>query len=295
MVKLLKLTAVLLVACLLFTFLPSSASTDQIIAVQSSLRTQGNVASSWQVAMEMRDSNEDYTSAELGQAMVDFAVAVAVKYGNGVDPNTVVQAPHIAYATNKLDCLFPGCDEPSYLNSKYTCHTMGDFDLAYERFHQMLKGEIDHVHMNCHVSVGFIWTLFCPGIPYNNGCNYHAGDKDFIFVEVSSMEDVRAKACPGDIIINRNPSDDIKGNHWASHSQLWLGDITLSDGSIIQDAKMNCGGRNKTNDWVIKKMTLTEGAHYYIVPLRENLELFGGEYITPDPNEVIAAVNETGG
>lgn len=278
--KLLKLTAVLLVACLLFTFFPSSASTDQIIAVQSSLRTQGNVASSWQVAMEMRDSNEDYASQGIREDIVAFATTVALRYGNGyVKGNDYTHATkigkNISYLNPDSTCPYASCDEPTYGTSKYNCSK--PYVEAEERFAKMLKGEYSHVNFYCWAASTFIWGAIVPELRGGHHDGNYLWQNTWVEVPKDDHDLLFATAKPGDIIAYANVAptwDSATGKGTApGHANMYIGEWTSPEGIHFEHAVCNTGWVDSYNDWVIKEYYENkDNSKVFIIPLDKVLE-----------------------
>lgn len=274
MSKLLKLTAILLVACILFTFMPTGTTSAQVVAVQSSLRTQGNVASSWQVAMEMQDNNTNLEIDDLRNRVVKFATLFAIKYGNGYEggPEYIQQAPHYAYANSPqggFSCLFPGCDEPS--GYKYLVRQDKDTSLAI--LNDMVKGNLTHVHNDCWGTVIMCWRVCYPDIEPEGSPNRVNGGYLFqkYWVEVKTPEELYETAKPGDMLVYSNSSPGYNESTGAgnvpAHANMYIGEWTAPNGTHFEHAVMNCGSRNNYNDFVIKEWYKQTPTYMYVVPL----------------------------
>ena len=241
----------------------------------------------------MRDAiiagDEEYVdnfTGGLREQITQFAIQTAKDFGNGYyakdkeNENTVQKnGKKIFYRSSGAACMYPSCDqnvEEDVAGWLYGDYGYGKFDLALNHFNAIKEDKLSHMHFSCHGASTFCWKYVwknspyyvngveCPDFIYDYDPDPEKDGPGALSNEFTSMDYLKEKAKPGDIIWYDNPA---KKKSFA-HSQLWLGDVTI-DGVEIKNAIMNCGSGNSRNDWVIKPFSMSDKKHYYHVSLRD--------------------------
>lgn len=311
----------LLVLVVLFTFIPTSTSAKDMMAFQRDVTgnqtaaTQGQFLALYNAVQEKDEEYIEEYSGTLGEQITQFAIDVAVKYGNGYQI-TFGEHGHdrefgsrIRYVGGRNSCSLVGCPNPEQYGA--TEQGYNYWQLAYDNFTRIStspSSEADHMHFSCHAAASFCWKWFwADSIFYAGGsglpdwaCNYKGPAEDesegTVSVWVHSIEELREVASPGDIIWNSCTGGC--GNHRNGgtlvHSQLWLGDVEV-EGNEIKDAYMNCGWCEGYNDWIIRPFSSKlDGPyhHYYVLKLSAAIrEVYGEDNPVPVLQEWVGAVD----
>ena len=293
------MTLLIIVVCVLvvaFNFLPVGISNADIVdgfystqsyaaSVQSSLTSQ-YLADLVQKSMDSTVDDDPYVG-EIRDAIVKFAINNAINYGNGYKLAggggvNVKQGKQIRYSIDTTAagtmCSWPGCASTNDVT------TYSGFENALASYREIQSDTDKHMHFSCHGSCTFHWKYFWADAPYyvgDWGAGYYTTDVvKAKSIPISSLDELKEKAKPGDILWNTSSSSGF------AHSTLWLGDVTFNDldgtAVTIADAVMNSGSPNDTNDLVIKPAYLQSGKSYFLFPLGTAIE-----YQYGDPNAAL--------
>ena len=270
----------LIIFCVVFTFMPTGSSGNQVVSGFSQMSSSYGMEQSQMTSQFLQsltgpgaqDAAKDYANGTLREQIVGRAVDIALNYGNGY---IVPGVPESTYATadgksifyqsgSKHPCAAPVCDDRVYAygTNKYWGESVQECTELIEA---------GHWHTFCHWSASYCWGY------YLDPARLMGGDKCAEYYPttycVSSYAELCEKAQPGDMIhrIDNGNTTDCSG---ISHSFLWIGQWEAPTGEVLDHAIANTGSSNDYNDFVVKDFpessyNYNAGASFWITPLDE--------------------------
>ena len=279
MKKILWVFGGVLVLFLVFTFLPTGMSRDEVIdsylstqdyaqSVQSSLAYQYQQSLVQQAANTVGVAGER-TNGDLADVICQVAIYLAETYGCGHEgarhPST--QLKYSLNDSNKCNvCGYNGYDDYSTYNK----------NMATLR--EIVADSSVHGHISCAAFASFVWGLvweeaqgkFSASTSTLRDLNW--GSATF---ESINESDWWEHCKPGDII-SRSKSNG------SGHTMIYIGNYTAPDGITIEHAIAHASIPRDNRDVLISPMSWDSSCSNYVIHLDDCVKVAGGVTISDD-------------